>query len=45
MHASAGIALATAGGLEAEELVHRADVALYRAKEKGKNQWDLLEAS
>jgi len=42
-HASAGIAIAPAGGCEAQELMRRADAALYRAKEKGKNQWDLFE--
>lgn len=44
VHASAGIALVAAGACEAQELVHRADVALYRAKEKGNNQWLLFEA-
>jgi diguanylate cyclase (GGDEF)-like protein len=43
--ASAGIAVVTAGTCEAEELMRRADVALYRAKAKGRNQWDLYEAS
>lgn len=43
--ASAGIALATAGECEAQELMRRADVALYRAKEMGKDQWQLFEAS
>ncbi len=43
VHASAGIALLTAGECAAGELMRRADVALYRAKERGKNQWDLFD--
>ena len=40
---SAGIAVVTAGECEATELMRRADVALYRAKARGKNQWHLFE--
>lgn len=45
VRASAGIALAEAGACDARELMRRADVALYRAKENGKNRWSLFEAS
>lgn len=45
LRASAGIALTEAGACNAIELMRRADVALYRAKARGKNGWDLFEAS
>jgi predicted signal transduction protein with EAL and GGDEF domain len=38
MRSSVGIASAAAGSLGAGELLHRADVAMYRAKEAGKGQ-------
>jgi diguanylate cyclase (GGDEF)-like protein len=37
-HGSVGIASARAGSLGADELIRRADVAMYRAKEAGKGQ-------
>lgn len=45
MHASAGIALVTVGECAPEELMRRADIALYHAKKMGKDQWQLFEAS
>jgi diguanylate cyclase (GGDEF)-like protein len=45
VQASAGIAVAEAGECDAREIMRRADVALYSAKERGKNRWDLFEAS
>ncbi len=38
VRSSVGIATAAAGSLGSGELLHRADVAMYRAKEAGKNQ-------
>jgi diguanylate cyclase (GGDEF)-like protein len=38
VHGSIGIATARAGSLGADELIRRADVAMYRAKEAGKGQ-------
>jgi diguanylate cyclase (GGDEF)-like protein len=38
MRSSVGIASAAAGSLDADELLHQADVAMYRAKEAGKGQ-------
>ncbi len=38
VRSSVGIATAPAGSLDSGELLHRADVAMYRAKEAGKNQ-------
>jgi diguanylate cyclase (GGDEF)-like protein len=38
VRSSVGIASAPAGSLDAAELLHQADVAMYRAKEAGKNQ-------
>lgn len=38
VRSSVGIASAAAGSLDAAELLHRADVAMYRAKEAGKSQ-------
>ena len=38
MHGSIGIASARAGSVGADELIRRADVAMYRAKEAGKGQ-------
>ncbi len=45
MHASAGITLVTVGECAPEELMRRADIALYHAKKMGKDQWQLFEAS
>ena len=38
VHGSVGIAFARAGSVGADELIRRADVAMYRAKEAGKGQ-------
>ena len=38
VRSSVGIATAAAGSLDSGELLHRADVAMYRAKEAGKSQ-------
>ena len=38
VRSSVGIATAAAGSVDSGELLHRADVAMYRAKEAGKNQ-------
>jgi diguanylate cyclase (GGDEF)-like protein len=38
MRSSVGIATASAGSIDASELLHRADMAMYRAKEAGKSQ-------
>jgi diguanylate cyclase (GGDEF)-like protein len=38
VRSSVGIATAAAGSLDAGELLHRADMAMYRAKEAGKSQ-------
>jgi len=38
VRSSVGIATAAAGSLDAGALLHRSDVAMYRAKEAGKNQ-------
>lgn len=40
-----GIALESAGGITPEELVHRADVALYQAKRAGRGRWQVFEGS
>jgi len=41
--ASIGVAATTSRDVSAEELVGRADVAMYRAKVKGKNAYELFE--
>ena len=38
VRSSVGIATAAAGSVDASELLHRADVAMYRAKDAGKSQ-------
>ena len=43
MHASVGIADAGATAIDAEELLRRADVAMYRAKEHGKGRCEVYE--
>ena len=42
---SVGIALAEAGSLEPEELLHRADAAMYDAKREGKGRFRIFEPS
>ncbi|KQQ90703.1 GGDEF and EAL domain-containing protein [Arthrobacter sp. Leaf137] len=39
--ASIGIAVAQGGGDTVEDLIRRADIAVYRAKERGRNRWEL----
>jgi diguanylate cyclase (GGDEF)-like protein/PAS domain S-box-containing protein len=39
--ASIGVAVAEAGGETLEDLIRRADIAMYRAKELGRNRWEL----
>ncbi|ACL40818.1 diguanylate cyclase/phosphodiesterase with PAS/PAC sensor(s) [Pseudarthrobacter chlorophenolicus A6] len=39
--ASIGIAVARAGDDTLEDLIRRADIAMYRAKERGRNRWEL----
>jgi len=41
---SIGIALYSGSALTAEELIHQADVAMYSAKRKGKNQFEMYVA-
>jgi diguanylate cyclase (GGDEF)-like protein len=41
--ASIGIALAGSGQTDPTELLHDADVALYRAKERGKGRWAVFD--
>jgi len=45
MHGSMGIAATAGEGMGAEELLRRADVAMYRAKHRGKACFELYEAS
>ncbi|WP_461175027.1 EAL domain-containing protein [Arthrobacter sp. Z1-9] len=39
--ASIGVAVAEDGGETLEDLIRRADIAMYRAKELGRNRWEL----
>ena len=41
--ASIGVAVAEAGGESLEDLIRRADIAMYRAKELGRSRWELHE--
>jgi diguanylate cyclase (GGDEF)-like protein len=43
IHASAGIVIATGVAENADVLLSRADVAMYRAKARGKGCWELFE--
>jgi diguanylate cyclase (GGDEF)-like protein len=45
MHASVGVAVSTVSDVSADELVRRADVAMYRAKVKGKGGFEIFEPS
>ena len=45
MHASIGVATAGAAPIAAEELLRQADVAMYRAKERGKATLEIYEAN
>jgi diguanylate cyclase (GGDEF)-like protein/PAS domain S-box-containing protein len=45
MSASVGIAVASTPGLEPASLVRDADAAMYRAKERGRNRWELFDES
>ena len=45
MRASVGVAVSTGSDVSAEELVRRADVAMYRAKTKGKGGFEVFEPS
>lgn len=45
INASIGIAWSTTGGEQPEELMRAADVAMYRAKQNGKNQLCLFDAA
>jgi diguanylate cyclase (GGDEF)-like protein len=44
VHASIGVALATASTISAEELLRRADAAMYRAKVQGKGGYEVYDA-
>ena len=43
IQASAGAVLSRAGGASVDAMIVRADLALYKAKENGKNGWQLFE--
>jgi diguanylate cyclase (GGDEF)-like protein len=45
VHASVGVAVTTTRDLSSDELVRRADVAMYRAKMKGKGRFEVFEPS
>ena len=43
VHASIGVAVESQGGADAEELLRRADAAMYWAKVRGKGGWELYD--
>jgi diguanylate cyclase (GGDEF)-like protein len=45
IHASIGVVIATPERTSADELLRDADIAMYRAKERGKGTWELFEQS
>ncbi|WP_421914900.1 putative bifunctional diguanylate cyclase/phosphodiesterase [Mesorhizobium sp.] len=45
IQASAGAVLSRVEGTDVDEMIVKADLALYKAKELGKNNWRLFEAS
>jgi diguanylate cyclase (GGDEF)-like protein len=45
IHASIGVVIATPDRNSSDELLRDADIAMYRAKERGKSTWELFETS
>ena len=45
IHASIGVVIATPDRVSADELLRDADIAMYRAKARGKGTWELFEPS
>jgi diguanylate cyclase (GGDEF)-like protein len=45
IHASIGVVIATPERTTADELLRDADIAMYRAKARGKSTWELFESS
>jgi diguanylate cyclase (GGDEF)-like protein len=45
IHASIGVVIATPDRTSADELLRDADIAMYRAKARGKGTWELFEPS
>ena len=44
LHASVGVVVAAEADDNADELLARADIAMYRAKEQGKGRWEMFAA-